>query len=93
MAFGLETTLDVVVGGKTVDIVARLKCRDKDGVGVDVVGEHDLSIAISGADREPTHVISVELTDWIYPDMELLRLYGGEFTGAVRKRVCGDWLR
>ena len=62
VAFGLETSHDVVVGGKTVAIVTRVKCRDKDGVGVDMVGKHDVSVATSGADGEPTCVISVELT-------------------------------
>ena len=69
VAFGLEASHDGVVGGKTVEIVVRLKYRDKDGVGIVVVGEHDVSVTRSGADGKPTHVISVELTDWLYPDM------------------------
>ena len=77
VAFGLEASHDVVVGGEAVAIVARLKCRDKYGVGVDMLGEHDVSVATSKADGEPTHVVSVELTDWLYPDMELLRLDEG----------------
>ena len=85
VAFGLEARHDVVVRGKTVAIIARLKCRDKDGVGVYVVGNHDVLVATLGADGEPTHVIGVELTDWIYPDTEFLRLDGGELTGDVRK--------
>ena len=88
----LDASSDVVVGGKTVAIVARLKCRDKDGIGVDMVGEHDVSVATSGADGEATHVISVELTNWLYPDMELLRLDGRELTGDVRKQVNGVWI-
>ena len=93
VAFGLEASHDVVVGGKMVAIIARLKCRDKDGVGVDVVGKHDVSVATSGADRELAHVISVDLNYWLYPDMEFLRLDGGYLTGDVRKRVNGDWLQ
>ena len=50
VAFGLEASHDGVVGGKTVAIVVRLKCRNKDGIGVDVLGEHDGSVATSGAD-------------------------------------------
>ena len=58
-----------------------------------MVGQNDVLVATSGADGEPTHVISVELTDWLYPDVEFFRLYGGELTGDVQKRVNGDWLR
>ena len=90
--FGLEVSHDDVVGGDAVAIVARLKCRDKDGIGVDVVGEHNVLVATSRADREPTYVISVELTDWIYPDMELLILEVWELTSDVKKRVNGDWI-
>ena len=50
-----------------------------------MVGDHDVSVFTSGADREATHVISVELADWIYPDMEFFRLDRGELTGDVRK--------
>ena len=93
VVFGLEASHDVVVGGNTVAILARLKFRDKYGVGVNMVGDHDVSGATSGAEGEPTNVISVELTDWLYPDMEFLRLDCGELTGDVRKRVNGDWIR
>ena len=51
VAFGLKASRDIVVGNETVAIVARLKCRDKDGVGIDVLGEHDVSVATLGADR------------------------------------------
>ena len=50
-----------------------------------VVGEHDVLVATSGADKKPTHVISVKLAYWIYPDMEFLRLDSRELTGDVRK--------
>ena len=45
VAFGLEASRDVVVGGKTMAIFARLKYKDKDGVGVNVVDEHDVSVS------------------------------------------------
>ena len=50
MAFGLKASSDIVVVNETVAIFARLKCRDKDGVGIDVLGEHDVSVVILGAD-------------------------------------------
>ena len=50
VSFGLEASHDGVVGCEAVAIVARLECRDKDGVGIYVVGEHDVSVATSGGD-------------------------------------------
>ena len=38
ISFGLEAIHDGVLGGKTVAIFARLECRDKDSVGINVVG-------------------------------------------------------
>ena len=73
-------------------IFVRLKCKDKDGVGVNVVDKHDVSVATLVADGEPTHVISVELTDWLYTDMEFLRIRFSDLTDGVQKRVNGDWL-
>ena len=93
VSFVLEASHDGIVGGETVAIVARLECRDKYGVGINVVGEHDVSVATSGADKEPTHAISVELAYWLYPDMEFLILDNGELTGDVQKRVNGDWIQ
>ena len=93
VSFGLEAIHDGIVGCKTMAIVVRLKCRDKDGVGIYMVGKHGVLVDAAGADRELTHVISVELANWIYPDMEFLGLDSGECTGDVRKRVYGDWLR
>ena len=92
VAFGLEASRDFVVGDETVANFERLKCKDKDGVGVDVVGEHDISVSTLRLDREPIHVISVDLTDWLYTDMEFLRLGVSELTGDVQKRVNIDWL-
>ena len=74
-------------------IVARLEGRDKDGIGINVVGHNYLLVSTSGADGQPDHVIIVKLADWLYPDMEFLRLDRGELTGDTRKRVNGDWLQ
>ena len=43
---------------------------DQDYVGVYVVGEYDEVVAAAGADRETTHVVGVELSCGIYPDIE-----------------------
>ena len=87
VSIGFEASHDGVVGGKTVAIVVRLECRDKDVVGINVVGEHNVSVATSGADGEPTHVISAELADCLYPYMEFVGLDSGEWNVSVRKRV------
>ena len=93
VSFVLEASHDGVVGCKAVAIVARLECRDKYAVDIYVVGEHALLVDTSRENGEPTHVISLELADWLYPDMEFLRLYSGELTGDVRKLVSGDWIQ
>ena len=38
VSFGLEAIHDRILGCETMAIVARLECRDKDGVGIYVVG-------------------------------------------------------
>ena len=65
MSFGLDALHDGIVGCKIMAIAARLECRDKDGIGIYMVGKHDISVTTAGADGEPTHVISVELANWI----------------------------
>ena len=42
VSFALEAVHDGIVGCKTMAIVARLENRDKDGVGIYVVGNHDI---------------------------------------------------
>ena len=53
-----------------------------------MVGKHDLLVAAAGVDGEPTHVTSVELANWLYPDMGFLGLESGEWNGDVRQRVA-----
>ena len=50
VAFEVEASHDGVVCRKMVAIVARLKCRDKDGVSIDMLGKHDVLVARLGAD-------------------------------------------
>ena len=44
-----------------------------------MIFQNDVAVAASGTHREATHVIGVELADGFNPDMEFLRLDGGEF--------------
>ena len=50
VSFGLEASNNGILGGDMLAIVVRLECRDKDGVGIDVVGEHDVLVATLGED-------------------------------------------
>ena len=92
-SFGLKAIHDDVVGCDTMAVIARLGFQDKDDVDIYLVGNHDLSVATAGADRELTHFISVDLANWLYPDMEFLGLDSGELNLYVRKQVYGDWLQ
>ena len=40
---------------------------------------HYVAVAASGTNREATHVVGIYLADGFNPDMEFLRLDGGEF--------------
>ena len=51
-------------------------------VGVYMVGKHDEVVAAAGADGETTHVVSVEFSDGLYPDVELFLLCGGQLYGC-----------
>ena len=93
VSFSLEAIHDGIVGCETMAIGTRLERPDNDGVGIYVVGKHDVLVAAAGADGEPTHVISVELSNRIYLDMDFLGLDSVEWTGNVRKRIYGDWLQ
>ena len=72
MAVFFEVGHDAVVGDKVVTAVAQLKWLDKDHVDVDIVQEHDVVVTATGAGRESTHVIGVELDDRFYLDIEFL---------------------
>ena len=65
-----ETLHDGVVGGDAVFILLSLECGLEDGVGIIVVGNHDVLVAAAGVDREPASVVSVELFDGLHTDVD-----------------------
>ena len=50
-------------------------------------------VAAAGADREPTHVVSVDLANRLYPYIEFMGFDSGYWTGDVRKLVYVYWLQ
>ena len=85
MAAILETRHDAVVRRNEVSVVPRLEEFDHNGIGVDVVRQHNVVVSTEGADGEAAHVICVELADGITDDVEFLGFYGRKFTGDVGK--------
>ena len=79
----LETVHDGVVGGNLVFVLAGLEGGLEDGVGVAVVGDHDVLIAATGADGEASGVVCVQLFDGLDLDVD--------FVGAGRRAGC--WQR
>ena len=63
----LEAGLDAGVGGYTVAVFLCLEGLDEDGVGVSVVGDHQVLVATAGADWEASCVVCVERADGFYP--------------------------
>ena len=67
-----EAGHDPICGGEAVAVVAGFEWLCQDDIGVHVVGEHEEVVAVSGAKREPAHVISVQFADGFSRDVELL---------------------
>ena len=67
-----EAGHDLICGGNAVAVVVGLKIIHQDYIGVHMTGEHNEVVAALGANREPFHVISVNLDDGLRCDVELL---------------------
>ena len=63
----LEAGHDASVGRYTVAVLSFLEGIDEDGVGVAVVGDHQVLVAAAGADWKASCGICVERTDGFYP--------------------------
>ena len=61
----LETGHKTRVGWDAVSVVARLEGFDEDGIGVAVIGQHDVLIAAAQTDREAAHVVCEEFADGV----------------------------
>ena len=85
-----ETVHDGVVGGDAVLVFTSLEGGLEDGVGIAVVGNHDVLVAAAGADREPAGVVGVELFDGLHTDVDFARR-GGRRCWR-RGRCRREWL-
>ena len=65
-----EKLHDGDVSSNAVFIIASLEGGLEDGVGVAVLGDHDVLIVTAGTDREPTSVVGVELSNWLHADVD-----------------------
>ena len=69
MALGMESLHDRVVGLNAMSIFAVLEGGMKDGIGVAVVGNHNVLIATAYPDGKAATVICVKLADGLYNDV------------------------
>jgi hypothetical protein len=72
VAFGVEASHDAPVCGYPMAVVAGLEGFHENGVGVAVVGQHDVLVATARACGESAHVVCVELADGFYGYMEFV---------------------
>ena len=73
MAARLEAGHDAGVCGDTVAILAGLEGFDEDGVGVAMVGNHEVLIAAAGSDWEAACVVGVESSGGLDLEVKLFR--------------------
>jgi hypothetical protein len=69
-----KSSHEVVVGWDAVSVVAGLEGFDEDGVGVTVVGQHEVLVAAARPYGEASHVVREELADGFVPQVEF---FGG----------------
>ena len=55
-----------------------LERADEDGVGVTMVGSHDVLVPTARADRETTGVVGVKFRNWLHPKMHFIELLSWE---------------
>ena len=86
MADILDTRHDSVVIRDAVSVVPRLEGFDQNGIGVDVVRQHNVVVAVAVSDGEASHVICVEFAYGLNDDVEFFVFYGRKLTGDVGER-------
>ena len=59
-ASGSEALHDSVIGRDSMWVGFLFECFDEDGVGANVMSQHDVVVATGGFDREAAHIICVE---------------------------------
>ena len=67
MTTSLEAGHDAGVVRDAVAVFPCLEGLDEGGVGVAVIGYHQLLVASAGADGEASYVVCVERSDGLYP--------------------------
>ena len=88
VAATVEAGHDMGVGRDVVAVFPCLEGIDEDGVGVAIVGNHQVLIVAAGADWEASCVVCVERADGFYPFVELSGVLGVFF--AVGGRWGGE---
>ena len=78
-----EATHEFIVGWNAVSVVAGLEGFDEDGVGVTVVGQHEVLVAAARPYVEASHVVHEELADGFVPQVEF---FGGCRGGGRGRR-------
>ena len=82
VAFGLESGHDAPVCSYSMAVVAGLEGFHENGIGVTVVGQHDVLVATVRAGGESAHVLCVELADGLYKHVEFVCGRGGGIDGG-----------
>ena len=82
----LETRHDAVVRCDVVLVVPGMEVFDQNGIGVNMVRQHNVVVAAAGADGEAAHVICLELDNGLNDNIEFLGFYGRKLTGDVGER-------
>ena len=91
MAAILETRHDTVIRRDLVSVVPGLEGFNQNGIGVDVLRQHNVVVAVAVSDGEASHVICVEFAYGLNDDVEFFVFYGRKLTGDVRERLLVGW--
>ena len=90
----LEIGHDASVGWYAVAIMFGLEGFDEDGIGVTVVGEHDVLVATARSNGEAAHIVSEELADRSDLNMKFVGAgVGKKIVDAVDGWKGGSWIR
>ena len=85
MAAILEPRHDAVVHRNVVSVVPGMEGFDHNGIGINVVCQHNVVVAAAGADGEAAHVVCEELAHGLTDDVEFLGFFGRKFSVDVKE--------
>ncbi len=69
---GCQTRHDGIVCSNAVGVALAFEGLLEDEIAIGVIGIHDILVARVGLDREPSHIVCVELTDGVDADVDLI---------------------